>query len=194
VTDLVGLDIALRWLHVGRRRLLDDRIAVPPLVCAGAEALPFPDGRFDLVVCVATLEFTRDPGQALAESARVLRPGGILFVNTVNRFSLATEPHVGLWGVGFLPRAWQAPYVRLRGRGAFGNVHLLSHRDLHRLARRHFRRRRVEPADLPPEVASGLSAPQRLGVRAYRRLRTMPPARALLRRLGPEWDAVLTRD
>jgi SAM-dependent methyltransferase len=41
-----------------------------------AEALPFEDGRFDAVVMVTTLCFLDDAEVALAESKRVLKPGG----------------------------------------------------------------------------------------------------------------------
>ena len=143
------------------------------------------------MVCVATLEFTRDPSRVLAECARVLRPGGTLVLNTVNRFSVLPEPHVGLWGVGFLPRAWQAPYVRWRGRGDFSGVGLLARRELERLASPHLANVILEPADLPEALGRGPAA--RLALRAYGHLRSLAPSRFLLRRLGPEWDARLTR-
>ena len=163
-------------------------------MCAGAQSLPFPDGRFDLVVCVATIEFTSHPGRVFSECARVLRPGGSLFVNTVNRFSLAVEPHVGLWGVGFLPRAWQAPYVRARGRGNFAGVNLLSHGELDRLGKAHFSHRQIGPARIPDGLVADLPTGPRMAARGYRRLQAVPLLRALLRRLGPEWDVLLTRD
>jgi ubiquinone/menaquinone biosynthesis C-methylase UbiE len=43
-----------------------------------AEALPFPDGTFDLALFFAVLEFVEDPARALAEARRVVRPGGCL--------------------------------------------------------------------------------------------------------------------
>ena len=48
------------------------------LLAEGAEQLPFPDVSFD--VAIATLVFCtiRDPGRALGELRRVLRPGGQL--------------------------------------------------------------------------------------------------------------------
>ena len=45
---------------------------------APAERLPFEDGSFDKAVSVNSLYFWRDPAAALAELARVLRPGGRL--------------------------------------------------------------------------------------------------------------------
>jgi ubiquinone/menaquinone biosynthesis C-methylase UbiE len=45
---------------------------------APAEALPFPDGSFDVVVSTLVLCTVDDPGRALAEVRRVLAPGGRL--------------------------------------------------------------------------------------------------------------------
>jgi ubiquinone/menaquinone biosynthesis C-methylase UbiE len=45
-----------------------------------AEALPFPDGAFDAVVACYVLCSVADPGAAIAEIRRVLRPGGPLRV------------------------------------------------------------------------------------------------------------------
>jgi SAM-dependent methyltransferase len=176
---------------VGRRRLLDAGLEAPPLLAASGEALPFEDGRFDLVVCLATLEFVGNPGRLLDESARVLRPGGSLVLSTVNRFSLGKEPHVDLWGVGFLPRTWQGGYVRARGRGDSWGLRLFSFRELIRLARARFATVRLEPAELPEALA--LTPAGRLALRTYDRMRTLPFARGLLRRIGPEWDACFVK-
>jgi len=45
---------------------------------ADAAQLPFPDGRFDLVLSAGMLHHVIDWDQALAEAVRVLRPGGKL--------------------------------------------------------------------------------------------------------------------
>src|SRR5436190_9455520 len=45
-----------------------------------AEALPYDDGEFDLVVGHAFLHHLPDPAAALAEFLRVLAPGGAMFV------------------------------------------------------------------------------------------------------------------
>jgi SAM-dependent methyltransferase len=64
---------------------------VPPeerarCVHGDAGALPFPDGSFDAVAFVTTLEFVSDPGRALAEAFRVARRGVV--VGALNRHSL----------------------------------------------------------------------------------------------------------
>ena len=45
---------------------------------APAEQLPFPDASFDVVVSTLSAHHWADPAQALADQARVLRPGGQL--------------------------------------------------------------------------------------------------------------------
>jgi SAM-dependent methyltransferase len=47
-----------------------------------AEALPYDDGRFDLVLSTQVLEHLPDPGRAVAEIGRVLAPGGVALVST----------------------------------------------------------------------------------------------------------------
>lgn len=56
---------------------------------ARAEALPFPDGAFDLVVSYLTLIDIDDVEAALGEMARVLRTGGSLLIANLNSFSTA---------------------------------------------------------------------------------------------------------
>jgi demethylmenaquinone methyltransferase/2-methoxy-6-polyprenyl-1,4-benzoquinol methylase len=72
-------DINEKMLQTGRDRLLDKGVALPTAVC-DAEKLPFPDGRFDLVSVAFGLRNMTHKETALAEMARVLRPGGRLLV------------------------------------------------------------------------------------------------------------------
>ena len=52
---------------------------------APGEQLPFTDASFDLVYCCDVLEHVDDLDRVLAESARVLRPGGLYLFDTINR-------------------------------------------------------------------------------------------------------------
>jgi SAM-dependent methyltransferase len=47
-----------------------------------AEAMPFADGHFDLIIANHLLEHVRHPERALAEFARCLAPGGVLIAQT----------------------------------------------------------------------------------------------------------------
>jgi SAM-dependent methyltransferase len=80
------------------RRQLERKLAAlgrrAEVVDAGGERLPFPDASID--TAVATLVFCTipDPGAALAEIARVLRPGGrLLFLEHVR----ADAPRAARW-------------------------------------------------------------------------------------------------
>ncbi|MGB8198773.1 MAG: ubiquinone/menaquinone biosynthesis methyltransferase, partial [Pseudonocardiaceae bacterium] len=69
----VAADFSLGMLRAGRHREV-------PLVGADALALPFADGVFDAVTISFGLRNVADPDAALAELARVTRPGGRLVV------------------------------------------------------------------------------------------------------------------
>jgi len=189
--QVIGIDIAMRWLHASRRRFMDSHLPVSPLVCCCAEYLPFPDGMFDLIVTSSTLEFARDPSKVLSECARVLKANGSLLLNTVNRFSLARDPYAYLWGVGFLPRAWQARYVQWWRNASYENIRLLSFRKLNKMAAKYFAIREFVPTDIDDQALSQFSRFVRLQVHIYRRLKRLPLFAFLLKWVGPGWDAKL---
>lgn len=49
-------------------------------VYAPLDAIPFPDGDFDAVICNAVLEHVERPEAVMKEFARIIRPGGILYL------------------------------------------------------------------------------------------------------------------
>ena len=61
------------------------------------ECLPHPTGSFDLVVSCETIEHVPDPQRALGELARVLRPGGRLYLTCPNYFSPVGLHRIYLW-------------------------------------------------------------------------------------------------
>jgi ubiquinone/menaquinone biosynthesis C-methylase UbiE len=74
-----------------RRAKEDDRAR---LVASSAESLPFEDGYFDTVVSTLVLCTVEDPERALAEIARVLKPGGqLLFIEHVR----SDDPKLARW-------------------------------------------------------------------------------------------------
>jgi demethylmenaquinone methyltransferase/2-methoxy-6-polyprenyl-1,4-benzoquinol methylase len=72
-------DINRRMLERGRDRLLDRGLALPAVQC-DAERLPFPAAHFDCVTVGFGLRNMTHKDAALAEMARVLKPGGRLVV------------------------------------------------------------------------------------------------------------------
>jgi demethylmenaquinone methyltransferase/2-methoxy-6-polyprenyl-1,4-benzoquinol methylase len=90
--DAVGSDISLGMLRAGRAvgRTV-------PLLAGDALALPFRDGVFDAVTISFALRNVHDTRAALAEMARVTRPGGRLVVCEFSHPTL---------------RPWRAVYLR----------------------------------------------------------------------------------
>jgi ubiquinone/menaquinone biosynthesis C-methylase UbiE len=74
--QLFGLDPVPEMLAIARQRL-PDKVEL----CEGwAEALPFEDQQFDVVVSANVFHYLRQPVVALREMSRVLRPGGNLTI------------------------------------------------------------------------------------------------------------------
>ncbi|HET9652998.1 MAG TPA: bifunctional demethylmenaquinone methyltransferase/2-methoxy-6-polyprenyl-1,4-benzoquinol methylase UbiE [Usitatibacter sp.] len=77
--QVVMTDINEAMLRVGRDKLMD-RGLFPPLALCDAEKLPFRDDTFDLVSVAFGLRNMTHKDRALAEMARVARPGGRVIV------------------------------------------------------------------------------------------------------------------
>jgi ubiquinone/menaquinone biosynthesis C-methylase UbiE len=73
--DVVSTDYVGTLLERGRERAKADRLSVT-FQEADAEALPFADGSFDVVLSTFGVMFTPDQAQAAHELTRVCRPGG----------------------------------------------------------------------------------------------------------------------
>ena len=114
------------------RERFQDRIS---FALAFGEHLPFPAGTFDFIIATDVLEHVADPMRVLLEAERVLKPGGIVVMDSPNRFDAFTpDGHVQLRFVGYLPEALREPYVqwRIGASWRMRNVHPLSYGSLRR--------------------------------------------------------------
>lgn len=85
---IVGLDLSLVDLQTARRKGADFFKSQEPAAhytCASAYQLPFNDATFDAVIFSEVLEHLADDDAALSEAARILKPGGFLYLS-VPRF------------------------------------------------------------------------------------------------------------
>lgn len=73
--DVTSTDYVPELLEQGRRRAEADGLAMKTRV-ADAEALPFADGEFDVVLSTYGVMFAPDQARAAAELLRVVKPGG----------------------------------------------------------------------------------------------------------------------
>lgn len=98
-----GFDIEVARIREARERVANSH-------AAAAEALPYPEGSFDLILSNEVIEHVDDDRAALVEMARVLRPGGRAVIFCPNRW-YPVETHGYYW----------------RGEYHFGNTPLINY-------------------------------------------------------------------
>jgi SAM-dependent methyltransferase len=124
-SDVYGVD-------VDEEKVAEASQELPNITVASAEALPYPDGVFDVVLSHEVVEHVEDDRQAVAEAVRVLRrpqagvegKGGRLVIFAPNRL-YPFETHGAYWQgeyhfgniplVNYLPNRWRdrlCPHVR----------------------------------------------------------------------------------
>ena len=88
-TQVVGIDPAERFQDAGVRLGRERGFANLHFALADGMALPFPTGAFDLVLSHAVIEHVADAPLYLRECARVLAPGGHVYLSTAPYLSFA---------------------------------------------------------------------------------------------------------
>ncbi len=81
---VTGIDPSAASLISARNHALACGLAIHYL-CGPGETLPFDNSQFHLLTCCDVLEHVNNLPAVLAESARVLQPGGIFLFDTINR-------------------------------------------------------------------------------------------------------------
>ncbi|HXQ31116.1 MAG TPA: bifunctional 2-polyprenyl-6-hydroxyphenol methylase/3-demethylubiquinol 3-O-methyltransferase UbiG [Steroidobacteraceae bacterium] len=80
-----GVDLSARALETAALHALETGLAID-YRCISAEALAAErPAAFDVVTCMEMLEHVPDPSSAIGALARLVRPGGDVFVSTINR-------------------------------------------------------------------------------------------------------------
>ncbi len=79
---VVAVDLSPRMIAWAKQRARRERVEhLVELRTADVLALPFPDDRFDIVVCESVLTFVQDKAAAVRECVRVTKPGGYVGLN-----------------------------------------------------------------------------------------------------------------
>lgn len=104
--SVTGIDMAELSLEVARLHLHESDLDIDYQLST-VEAFAEQNGsRFDIVTCLEMLEHVPDPDSVISAATRLLKPGGLLFLSTINRnpksFALAI---LGAeYVLGLLPR------------------------------------------------------------------------------------------
>lgn len=83
--QVTGIDLAAPLIDVARLHLLESGRTVDYRVCSSAELAKQAAGQFDAVTCMELLEHVDDPTAVLTDCQRLLKPGGHVFLSTLNR-------------------------------------------------------------------------------------------------------------
>lgn len=80
-----GIDMAERPLSVARLHALESGVEIDYRLCAAEALAEERPASFDVVTCMEMLEHVPDPASILKACSRLLKPGGTLFLSTINR-------------------------------------------------------------------------------------------------------------
>jgi SAM-dependent methyltransferase len=183
-----GVDASLCQLILARRLLADEGL-VADVALADAEALPFACEAFQAFIAADVIEHVSEPGRLLAEAARVMAPGATLRLTTPNRFSLTPEPHVGLWGVGWLPHGIAVAYVHARTSVDYRSIRLLSLGALRACLKRTFSIVEIRLPVLTASEQDAFPPLKRSLARTYRTLSGIKILQPALLRITPYFEA-----
>ena len=83
--DTTGADLAPAALQVARLHALESGVRVRYVETAAEELAVTEAGSFDVVCCMEMLEHVPDPASVITALAALVRPGGSVFLSTLNR-------------------------------------------------------------------------------------------------------------
>lgn len=119
---LAGIDIEPEFLARAEAAALSRGLSNVEYRPGSADAIPYPDARFDVVTCQTLLIHVPSAQDALAEMRRVLKPGGLLVAAEPDNVSgylsyLMAEPRAP-WGV--IHRQVDFYHTCMQGKAALG--------------------------------------------------------------------------
>jgi 2-polyprenyl-6-hydroxyphenyl methylase/3-demethylubiquinone-9 3-methyltransferase len=82
---VVGLDLSSELIEVARLHALEAGVSIDYRVEAAEQHAGTDAGRYDVVTCMEMLEHVPDPQAIVAALGTLVRPGGHVFVSTLNR-------------------------------------------------------------------------------------------------------------
>lgn len=115
--DLAEGMVAVAQAKARERRLDETRLQFRQ---ADADALPYPDNAFDVVISGLMLEFAPNPLRTLAEMVRVLAPSGHIAVSTHGLEYYWEAIDATFWSIGkrhllgYRPEVWQYTEAEMR--------------------------------------------------------------------------------
>lgn len=83
--DVVGIDLGLKVIEIARLHLHESNLHIDYRKQSSAELAAAEPESFDAVCCMELIEHVPDPAALVADLAGMLKPGGRVFMSTLNR-------------------------------------------------------------------------------------------------------------
>jgi 2-polyprenyl-6-hydroxyphenyl methylase/3-demethylubiquinone-9 3-methyltransferase len=83
--DVTAIDLAPSMVETARLHALDSALTIDYRVESAEQLLASNAGKFDVLTCMEMLEHVPDPGATIAVLGKLVRPGGHVFISTINR-------------------------------------------------------------------------------------------------------------
>ncbi|MFI4905601.1 MAG: bifunctional 2-polyprenyl-6-hydroxyphenol methylase/3-demethylubiquinol 3-O-methyltransferase UbiG [Steroidobacteraceae bacterium] len=80
-----GIDMAPAMIEVARLHAHESQLQIDYHLCSAEQFVAQVASPFDVITCMELVEHVPSPAALLAATAKLLRPGGDLFVSTINR-------------------------------------------------------------------------------------------------------------
>lgn len=87
--QVTGIDLGEKVIEIARLHLYESNLAVDYRVQSSAELAAAEPAGFDAVCCMEMIEHVPDPEALVHDLAAMLKPGGRLFMSTLNRTPVA---------------------------------------------------------------------------------------------------------
>jgi 2-polyprenyl-6-hydroxyphenyl methylase/3-demethylubiquinone-9 3-methyltransferase len=125
--QVTGIDLGEKLIEIAKLHLYESQLAVDYRVQSSTELAAAEPAGFDAVCCMELIEHVPDPGELVRDLAQLVKPGGKVFISTLNRTPLA-------FGAAILG----AEYVmRMLPRGTHHYAQFLKPSEIGGLLRRH---------------------------------------------------------
>lgn len=192
--EVVGIDIALRWLVIAKKRL-DESGLTATLICADIETPPFEPKVFSHVLAADLLEHVQDAACTLKSIGNLLREDGLLWLSTGNRRWLGPHPSTGVWAAGLIPASIRKRLFAAPGYDPLRFVRLLTPSKVRAIcASASLSYLWIAPRRVQAITERGLPSSIRRLVKIYAFLSKMPVARAILVSVGPVFQLMVRRN